>query len=256
MIGHNIIIGHNICEYDIRKANISVLFDSGMIDEDTYNKMYVADRMDRQKFIGLLQLQDKKYTKALQDGISKARDIFIKNNDIQLSNIIRISNDAIYTIDIDADYTKISPHVEFIKKNAYTSYMKIIFNTYVKSYTYEFFYGYDAINKKEWYKVLGIKDTVKYDDNFVQLILLIFNTLETEGFNEGLRACLDVIKAYEHYEYPVNFYRPFDSRGKYLYNGYYIDELNTINQSEDNINFNHNLNILYAIKSNIMRCVV
>ena len=257
MIGHNIIISHNICEYDIRKANISVLYDSGLIDKKTYDELYVADRMTRQKYVGMLQLNDHKYSDALKDGITRARNAFIKYNDIDISNIIRISNDALYTHGIEATHTRITPHVEFVKKSSFTSYMKVIFNSYIKSYSYEIFYGCDPIKNKEWYKVLGIKDTVKFQDNFMQLILLIFNVLETSGMNEGLKACNDVISAYEARQYPIEFYRPFDSRGKYLYNGYFIESIDDFSSVDDeSLNFNHNLNILYAIRNNIMRCIV
>mgnify|MGYP000859248998 CR=1 FL=1 len=257
MIGQNIIISHNICEYDIRKANISVLFDAGMIDEKTYNTLYMADRMERQKYVGLLQLKDEKYTKVLQEGIEKARNVFLKRNGIDKSNIIRISNDAIYTHSIEAHHTKITPHVEFVKKSSFTSYMKVEFNSYIKGYSYEIFYGFDPILQKEWYKVLGIKDTVQFHDNFMQLILMIFNILETSGMRDGLKACMDVIRAYENREYPIEFYRPFDSRGKYLYNGYYVDDIDGFNSiGDDSVNFNHNLNILYAIKNNILRCII
>ena len=62
-----------IREYDIQKANISILFDKGIISQQDYEYLYNSDRMERQIYIGKLQRSNKKITKALQSGIINAK---------------------------------------------------------------------------------------------------------------------------------------------------------------------------------------
>ena len=49
-----------IREYDIQKANISILYSKSLIDKSTYDRLLVSSRQDRQVEIGLLIKHNKK----------------------------------------------------------------------------------------------------------------------------------------------------------------------------------------------------
>ena len=53
------IVSKHIYEYDIKKANINVLYAIGEIDLIFYNKLYQMNRMDRQIQIGYLLKNNK-----------------------------------------------------------------------------------------------------------------------------------------------------------------------------------------------------
>ena len=93
------LIAHHIYEYDIQKANISVLRELNLIDEDYYQRLYKLPRMQRQVEIGYLI----KYTDGLSDklseGIASFRKSFFEANNIEDEDILSIKNDAIFVID-------------------------------------------------------------------------------------------------------------------------------------------------------------
>ena len=61
-----------IREYDIQKANISILYKYGVIDYNKYIYLYNAPRDVRQYVIGNLQ-KDNSITQSLQNGIIESR---------------------------------------------------------------------------------------------------------------------------------------------------------------------------------------
>ena len=67
-----------ICEYDLSKANINILYSKGVLDKDTYDWLYSAKRMVRQKYIGKLQQQNGEVIRILQAGIVEAKKMLFK----------------------------------------------------------------------------------------------------------------------------------------------------------------------------------
>ena len=63
------IINSKIIEYDISKANINVLLYKGLISKKEYEYYYNLPKRRREISIGLLQAKDKKYVRAIIDGI-------------------------------------------------------------------------------------------------------------------------------------------------------------------------------------------
>ena len=78
------IIAHHIYEYDIQKANINVLRELDIIDDDYYNRLANMPKIKRQVEIGYLI----KYTDGLSDKLAEGIALFRKkffdsNNNIQ-----------------------------------------------------------------------------------------------------------------------------------------------------------------------------
>ena len=104
-----------IYELDIQKSNINVLFLKGIIDQETYDKLYDAPRMVRQCYIGNLQ-KDIRVVKALQEGVKEARKALIETNAIQPHEVLSIKNDAVFLIGRLPQTTEFGM-IKFIAKN-------------------------------------------------------------------------------------------------------------------------------------------
>lgn len=242
MKNKNIIIhGRPIFEYDIKKANISVLRSKGLITAELYDELYKADRMARQIKIGLLRKYDKtgKLTKELQSGIDESVDIFINKNNIKRENIIRRSNDALYIVDIPSiKYTKINEYIEFVNKGEYSTYMRIG--------KLEFFYKESiAINEGPNFKVLGNR---KQSDFIYEVIYEIMGVIDNSGISEFTINFLNIlINAYKNREFAnKNVYKNLYV-DKFVMGDYEIDDMD-IDKYDKELNIEDNLNILYDIK--------
>ena len=118
------LINTTIYEYDLSKANISILRQYGLITDDLYNTLYAADRMDRQVFIGKLQKNDRNIAKALEDGFIEVRRLFFMANGLEERDILSIKKDAIFTFKRCMNL-RVAEWLDFKEKNLYTSYYHI-----------------------------------------------------------------------------------------------------------------------------------
>ena len=112
-----------IYEYDISKANITILYQEGVIDEQTYDRLKSVPRMERQVTIGYI-LKVKKNNEILKQGICNARKALFESNGIQDYEVLSIKNDAIYVIGRPLHNT-VFGIVEFTLRNIYTSFYSI-----------------------------------------------------------------------------------------------------------------------------------
>lgn len=95
--------GYYIREYDITKANISVLRAYGLISQDKFNQMAMMNKLDREMQIGKQIAQEKliddegqsKTQKTIQNGIENAKHILFKENHIIDDEVLRIANDSV-----------------------------------------------------------------------------------------------------------------------------------------------------------------
>ena len=84
------IIDNFIREYDITKANISVLRDANVLSEEQYMYFMSAPKMEREVAIGKMQGSNTKITEILKSGIKNAKRVFMESNGIQDSEILYI----------------------------------------------------------------------------------------------------------------------------------------------------------------------
>jgi hypothetical protein len=114
-----------ITEYDISKANISVLLEKGVITRDLYMYLYNLPKIDREVFIGKMISTDSSIYKAIKSGIVTAKKNLFLQNQIQDSEIIRIANDAVYIMrNARLSYTRFN-NVEFLPKRHYTTFVRL-----------------------------------------------------------------------------------------------------------------------------------
>jgi len=198
-----------ITEYDISKCNINVLFTKGIIDKNTYNYLYNAERMVRQVYVGKLQ-KDKSVADALKSGIIEAKRMLFEANNLHDRDILSIKNDAVFVINRKLQTTQFGL-IKFTPKGVYTSFYKLR--------GLEAYYYYNNINKNEYIEIKGMSDKnlVLHENYFLQFLKDVFYTIQTVGPEIALRLIKDFYMQYTSMQLPVEYYRMFDASSEYHY---------------------------------------
>lgn len=207
------IIGSYIREYDIAKANISILYWKGVLNREQYDFLYHADRMTRQVTIGKLRQKNPELGKALDAGIIEAKKIFFEANNIKDFDVLCIKNDAVYLINRTPNITRISDTVEFVCKNIYTSYL------YINRVQYMYFY--DPIMKKEVLDIKGIgEDNIeKHRNYFYEFLMELLYTATTDSIENTLMLIQDFSNKYVLGDLDLGYYREFNAASQFRIQG-------------------------------------
>lgn len=199
-----------IYEYDISKANISVLYSKDAIDKNTYEYLYTANRDIRQTYIGKLERDNKEIVKILKAGIIEAKKMLFEANNIQDYEVLSIKNDAVFIINRQLQNTKFGL-IEFKCKNRYTSFYKLN--------NLELFYYYDSFSKNEVLEVKGISDDKLklHEEYMLQLLKDVLYTVQTVNVEMAMRMLRDFYLQYIKLELPIGFYRKFNADSTFHY---------------------------------------
>lgn len=116
-------IKNRISEYDIRQANVSVLYSLKILNEREYKEYLEMDKYKRNVKIGLLIKERPEIYRILQDNFAKYIDLFIVNNKLDMTNnVLEINKDAIWVIGRMPEITKFENDIiEFVCKQTFTS---------------------------------------------------------------------------------------------------------------------------------------
>lgn len=168
-----------VTEYDIKQANINVLYLAEAIDKKTYNILKNTDKKTRVIKIGKMMRDNKKIYDIYINRLKKYIKTFIKDNDLE-NNIYEIVKDAVWVY--DGKYPKkreYSKYIKFVPKRSATSVFTIPHRN-IKFYfnsVYGIFFqrGLGDI-KKNKYPILGyikkfmaLKENNDYKNLYVQL---------------------------------------------------------------------------------------
>lgn len=213
-----IISGSDIWEYDIRQANINMLYSYGVISYNEYTQLANSPKYVREIYIGKREQFEKLKSKksiteeTIKKGITEAKDQLLMSNKIQPKNIIRIANDAIYVESPNPlqytifDLNNNNKFIEFACKNHFSTVIKFSNKVVV-------FFGIrpdDNFNVD----VKGINDEVlEYQVNsvFLSLICEILFYKERTDKDTTLRVFNDYYHKYINRELPIDYYREFNS---------------------------------------------
>ena len=198
-------ISGRIVEYDIRSANISVLRNSNYITEKDYIRLKNLPKLEREKEIGLRIKESKEVYDVIADGIKSSRDMFIKQNNINTDNIVRIANDAIYVnTPIDLQYTKFGDYIEFVPKS--------VSNVFVKLNQIYLFLGFRNDGNIS-VDVKGISDDMcrLHEPFMISSIVTTLILLERSGVVSSVNYISELCENYLHYNLPVGYYREFNA---------------------------------------------
>ena len=233
------IAGQYITEYDISKANISVLYYMGAIDRSLYEFLYHADKQYREVFIGKMQRDNPKISEIKAEGIRLFRKRFFEANGLADGRVLAIKSDAIFVIGDRCQYTKFD-NVEFKIANVYTVFARLG--------RLEIYYGFDNITGNEVIDVKGIKDykLELHREYMITHLCDVFYKLQTSGIEEAVKTNSAMYEQYLSKCLPVGFYREFNSESMFRtsskYSSFYID--NATQDQIDMLDISVNLNRL------------
>lgn len=199
----------SIFEYDIAKANISVLFNRGRITLADYTRLYNSDNMTRKVIIGKMERENPILTKEKQKGIMDAKQYLFEANEIEDHEVVSIKNDAVFVTRM-LEHTKYG-YAEFTLRNRYDLFMKVL--------RLELYYMFDQITGEEDLTIKGVNDSVLalHDDYILDFLRQLLCTYMNSGVEHSIRLLRGFYQAYTSRTMDINFYRDLRT-GQYLIN--------------------------------------
>ena len=204
------LINNTIYEYDLSKANISILRESNIISEDFYCQMYNADKKKREVIIGNMIKKDKRVGDTLEAGFVQARQMFFDANDVVDNDVLAIKKDAIFLLR-PANYTHFLNKLDFAQKNLYTSFYKI------PSSRLELYYCRHPVTKEEKLDVKGLgKLQIPLHESYMLEFLSVLFFLAETDLLDAIDTISRFIELYKRREIDLGFYRTFDPNSKFV----------------------------------------
>lgn len=203
------LIDTKIYEYDITRANISVLRDANILTEEEYKYYLQTPKIIREVAIGKLQGRNPEVTDILKEGICAARKTFQEINNIKDSEILSIRNDSMTIIGRPAEQLNITDRVAFRLAGFYTSFYKINHQDY--------FYMYDVVTQTEdlAIKGLGDKGIELHKHYMLEFILELFYSAQIEGVKSAITLLQMFYNNYIHRLLDVNYYRELNPQSMF-----------------------------------------
>ena len=190
-------------EYDIKKANISILLNLGLISPELYREFYdMPDKATREIKIGLMLRDNPEMNKALSNGFKEYRRQLFEANDILPEEVIAIKKDAIF-VTRPLKYTKFG-YVHFINKGEYSMFYRLN--------NLEIWYGENDINGS-YIQIKGIKNSLlnTYECAFINLLMMVFKPMSRGYADVALSELKKVTDMYLSGKMPVSVYREMNS---------------------------------------------
>lgn len=113
-----------ITEYDIRKANINVLYSGGFISKEKYEELKNSDKKTRVVKVGLMFRDNKKLHEAFTKRLKRFVNTFIEDNGLE-DNIYEVVKDAVWVYGRYPTKRKYNEYIEFVKKRVATSVLPL-----------------------------------------------------------------------------------------------------------------------------------
>lgn len=240
--GIQFLIDYPIREYDITKANISVLRDTEVISEEQYQYFLQCPKLEREIAIGKMKGVNPSISSIEKEAISNARRIFIELNQIQDSEILEIRNDSICVIgNRPITNLQITSRVFFREDGRYTSYYHLG--------DLHLFYYANMIENAELLKIKGIGDLAYslHHDYMIDLLKELFYTAQFEGVREAIPLLSTVYSNYNNLDMDINYYREFNSQSKFRlkdmsgFDTFYMDYAQPFHKPLIDISYNSNI---------------
>lgn len=236
---------HEMFEYDIEKANISILLQNNVISQRDYDMLCQMSKFSRQVTIGRMQ-KDYRISKIVNNGFMEARKALIQTNNIDDEEIVSIRKDALCLIrkPVITDFG----HVRFTLRNVYSMMMRCM--------GLELYFGYDERDNSYNIDVKGISDEkLPYHQTFLEYLCNWLKSIQDGRIDSAIIDIMNYMRAYEERNLPIECYREFNSMSMLRIGaGTYgvFDITNDIDISIVNINFNREvLRELFRIFSEI-----
>ena len=211
----------SIVEYDIKQANITMLYGYNMISKEQYEYLSGLPKQDRERYVGIMIGEDKEVYKSIKNGIKNARKFFMEENNIKDSEIIRIANDAIY---VNCNYHSSEFELGFTlpNKNIVGRFaIKNVFDTYIKLDKLSIFFKYNRTTGDCNFNVIGMTDEALalHEGYMLNFLIEYLTTLKISSPEQCVSFFNDFFQKYINRQLPIGYYREFNSRSKFNIGG-------------------------------------
>lgn len=237
------IIGGLIREFDISKANISILRDANILTEEQYQYYLHCDRMERQVAIGKLQGANPEVVNILKSGILNAKKVFMESNDIDDSEILYIRNDAVCIMGTKyISRLQITDRVAFRESGKYSSFYRFG--------SISLLYLYDIITQTECLDIkgLGCSGELLHKNFMIDFLSELFYTAQVEGIPNAIKLLYRIHQDYLNMTMEIGYYREFNPASNYRLKGdfssnsiVYLKEAINYHKQFIDISYNDNL---------------
>ena len=182
----------DIIEYDIHDAGFSLIQQYQLLPPEKIKELERIPRgIQRHIQVGVLQRDDKEFSKRLTDKFTEVRALFMMVNQLKDDSIISVKKDAIYTIGKVKRTT--FGKVKFMEKNHYSSYIRFPDITNLELYYGE--NGIDvkgmgdaAVNRHRLYMLEFLRKTIKsieeQDSSVKRKFMRFFNQYRFDELDE------------------------------------------------------------------------
>ena len=231
-------ISGRISEYDIKKANINILLKNNVISEGHYKYLESLPKYDREVYIGKMIRSNTYIGECIKFGIIEAKKVLFTSNYVNIDEIIRIANDAVYINRLDDLYFTKFDNIEFIKKSEWTNFVKLN-----KSLLLFININGSSMN----IDVKGINN-LELHEPLISVLANVILTLERSGIDNAISDLSNFIEDYIDLKLDVSYYRELNSFGNFKIKdkNFYISDTSI---SVNDIDINYNLNLLRKFMS-------
>lgn len=216
------ICGTSIFEYDIKQANINVLYSMELLSLSMYQQLSSVRKDVRERYIGLLQHQEKTDNNVIdgkpatymhiKQGIIEAKKQLFTSNNINDSEVLRIANDAVYIQRfVPLQYTQFDicnngRYVNFLNKGQYNAFLSFPNRVYILLSTGE---EYNV-------SVIGIDDELlELHQAMLGFICEMVMLKERSDLSTMTRRYEEFYKLYITRQLPVDYYREFKASSSF-----------------------------------------
>lgn len=226
-----------ITEYDIKQANINILYKYNIIDKDYYNYLSHVPKIQREVIIGNLIKDDKTKYNIIQKGIKEAKCQLFDSNNLKEYEIIRIANDAVYVNRINGLKYTTFDNIEFVPKSTSTNYLRL--------YNILFFINFgEQINVD----IKGLGEDYSIHEPLISIIVNIINELQYAGIKTAMKSLSNFIDDYQNGKLDISYYREMNPEALYRVRGGEFF-LSTVTKLSPELDINYNLYILRELSS-------
>lgn len=236
---YDYIKGATIKEYDIKAAGYNILIAANLLSDEKIKYYDSLPKYKRNVKIGLLEKSNKKYSKAISEGLIKYRKLFFEANNIDENSVISIRRDAIFVANTRITKTQFD-NIYFVPKNKYSSYYQLNKCDFLFS------------RRDDILHVKGINDNLlKLHEKYMLKFMKKLFALNEVSNKAACNYLYEFADKYRKKKLPLEYYRELDTglfRIKDLkYNGRNVG-VSYINYIDDiDINYNYMIYIVPLI---------
>ena len=183
-----------IYEYDMNKSGLSLLKEYSDLDKSIISRLEHLDKFERNVEIGNIMKSNKDYFNAVEKNIKIVMQEFFKVNEIELSNIVSIKRDAVFSTK-KCTILQLSENITFKLVDTYSSFYRFG--------NVEFYYS--EKNKSFIYKGLG--ENCVENNLFLKEFSKLIKLLEKATPQNRFRLLQDFRKDYCSKKFDIEMYR-------------------------------------------------